>query len=313
MASSDYYQVLGLTKSATAAEIRKAYRKLSREYHPDVKKDDPAAAEKFKEIQQAYDVLGDEDKRKKYDRFGPNFAQMEQMGGGGPRGQAWPGGGGAGGPGAGGFDFQDLFGGVDIGDLFGGGRGGPRGARRAPPKGEDIHAVLKVSFETAARGGSEDIRIDRGGKIETLGVKIPAGIADGGVMRLAGQGEPSHRGGPSGDLLLTIQIQPHAWFRREGINLLLDVPLTPAEAALGAKVEVPTLSEGKVFLTVPPGTSGGMKLRLRGKGIADPQSHQHGDQFVVIKIVVPKELSAEQKSLYEQLQKLDASPRNGLW
>lgn len=132
-------------------------------------------------------------------------------------------------------------------------------------------------------------------------------------MRLAGQGEPSFRGGPPGDLLLTIQIQPHAWFRREGNNLLLDVPLTPAEAALGTKVEVPTLTEGKVTMTVPPGTSGGMKMRLRGKGIVDPQTHQAGDQFVVVKIVVPKDLSAEQKTLYESLQQLDASPRAGLW
>lgn len=312
MPSSDYYEVLGLTKSATADEIRKAYRKLSRTYHPDAKKDDPEAAKRFQEIQEAHDVLGDEEKRKKYDRFGPNFAQMDPTGGrGAPHGQPWPGGGA--GPGAGGFDFQDLFGGVDLGDMFGGGRGGPRGARRAPPKGEDIRATLKVPFETAARGGSQDIRLDRGGKIETLGVKIPAGIADGGVMRLAGQGEPSFRGGPPGDLLLTIQVQPHAWFRREGNNLLLDVPLTPAEAALGTKVEVPTLTEGKVTLTVPPGTSSGMKLRLRGKGIVDPQSHQTGDQFVVVKIAVPKELSPEQKTLYESLQQLDPSPRAGLW
>lgn len=312
MASSDYYEVLGLTKSATADEIRKAYRKLSRTYHPDAKKDDPEAAKRFQEIQEAHDVLGDEEKRKKYDRFGPNFAQMDATGGRGtPHGQPWAGSGP--GPGAGGFDFQELFGGVDLGDMFGGGRGGPRGARRAPPKGEDIRATLKVPFETAARGGSQDIRLDRGGKIETLGVKIPAGIADGGVMRLAGQGEPSFRGGPPGDLLLTIQIQAHAWFRREGNNLLLDVPLTPAEAALGTKVEVPTLTEGKVTMTVPPGTSGGMKMRLRGKGIVDPQTHQAGDQFVVVKIVVPKELSAEQKTLYESLQQLDTSPRAGLW
>ena len=315
MAASDYYQTLGVSKSASADEIRKAYRKLSRANHPDVKKDDAAAAAKFKEVQTAYDVLGDEEKRKKYDQFGADYEQFERMGGrpGGPQGTPW----GNGPQGAGGFDFQDLFGGVDLGDILGGGgggRGGPRGGgRRAAPKGEDIQSSLKVPFETAARGGSVDIRVDRGGKIETLGIKIPAGIAEGGVMRLAGQGEPSMRGGPPGDLLLTIQIQPHAWFRREGNNLLLDVPLTPAEAALGSQIEVPTLDEGKFFLTVPPGTSSGMKLRLRGKGIVDPQTHQAGDQFVVIRIMVPKEVSPEQRSLYEKLRELDSSPRSTQW
>lgn len=310
MASPDYYQILGVTKSATADEIRKSYRKLARENHPDVKKDDPTAAEHFKQIQEAYAVLGDDEKRQQYDRFGTVF------------GKGVPGPGGA--PGGGGytwsteggqqFDFGDLFGGGGFEGLFGGGGRGPgRGRQRPAPKGDDVQATVRVAFETAARGGSVDLRLDRGGNTETLGVKIPAGINDGAVMRLAGQGEPSPYGGATGDLLLTVQIEPHRYFRREGSDLLVDVPITPAEAVLGAKVEVPTISEGNVVLSVPPGTSSGMKLRLRGKGVVDQQTKQPGDQFVVIKIVVPKEASAGAKELYRQLSEMDTSPRNGLW
>ncbi len=305
MASPDYYKVLDVSKSASADEIRKSYRKLARENHPDVKKDDPAAAERFKQIQEAYAVLSDDEKRQQYDRFGTVFGK----GGPGGPGGAGPGPGGAGQQ----FDFGDLFGG-GFESLFGGGRpGGGRGGRRPAPKGDDVQATVRVPFETAARGGSVDLRLDRGGETETLTVKIPAGINDGGVMRLAGQGEASPYGGASGDLLLTVQIEPHRFFRREGADLLVDVPITPAEAALGAKVDVPTLSEGTVVLSIPAGTSSGMKLRLRGKGVIDPQTKQTGDQFVVIKIVVPKEVPEAARALYRQLSELDTSPRTGLW
>lgn len=312
MASPDYYQTLGVSKSASADEIRKAYRKLARENHPDVKKDDATAAEHFKQIQEAYAVLGDDEKRQQYDRFGTTF----------PKGG--PGGPGGAGPFPGGgytwsteggqqFDFGDLFGG-GLEGLFGGGRpGGGRGGRRAPAKGRDVQATARVPFETAVRGGSVDLGLSRGSSTETLSVKVPAGISDGNVMRLAGQGEPSPTGGAAGDLLLTIQIEPHRFFRREGNDLLVDVPITPAEAALGAKVDVPTLSDGTVVLSVPAGTSSGMKLRLRGKGVTDPQTRQTGDQFVVVKIVVPKEVPDAARALYRQLAEIDASPRSGLW
>lgn len=312
MASPDYYQILGISKSATADEIRKSYRKLARENHPDVKKDDPAAAERFKQIQEAYAVLSDEEKRQQYDRFGTVFGKG---GPGGPGGGPGPGGGytwSTGGAGGQEFDFSDLFG-SGLEGLFGGRGGGGRGGRRPSPKGDDVQATVRVPFETAARGGSVDLRLDRAGKTETLSVKIPAGINDGGVMRLAGQGEASPYGGAAGDLLLTVQVEPHRFFRREGADLLVDVPITPAEAALGAKVDVPTLSEGTVVLSVPPGTSSGMKLRLRGKGVTDPQTKQTGDQFVVVKIVVPKDVPEPARELYRQLSALDTSPRSGLW
>ena len=311
----DYYKTLGVSKGASADEIRKAYRKLARVNHPDAKPNDAGAATRFKEIQEAYDVLNDADKRKKYDQFGPGF---EQMGRGGPP----PGGGFGGFEGAGGaVDLGDLFGngGIDLGDFFSGAmRGGPTSAgprrgKRGPVRGEDVRATVRVPFETAVTGGSIDIHVDRGGKAETLGIKVPAGVSEGQVIRLAGQGEPGQREGLNGDLLLRIEIEPHAYFRREGTSLLVDLPISPSEAVLGTKVEVPTLSEGSVMLKIPAGTSTGVKLRLRGKGVIDPQTKQPGDQFVVVKIVLPKNLSDKAKELYQQLSEHEASVRDGLW
>lgn len=311
MANSDYYQTLGVPKSASADDLRKAYRKLARENHPDVKKDDPAAAQRFKEIQEAYAVLGDEEKRQQYDRFGTVFPKGAQPGG--PGGGGWSGGV----P----FDINDLFGGgggaqggFSFEDLFSGGGKRRGGARRGPRKGDDVQATVRVPFLTAAIGGSVDLHLDRDGRHETLSVKIPAGVPDAGIIRLAGQGEPSPNGGPAGDLLLTVQIEPHPYFKRDGNDLLVDVPLTPAEAVLGAKVDVPTLSEGTVVLSIPPGTSSGAKLRLRGKGLTDRQTKQTGDQYVVVKIVVPKTPSDAVRALYQQLAAADdAQPREGLW
>ena len=316
--ADDYYKILGVSKTSTADEIRKAYRKLARVNHPDAKPNDAKAAEKFKQIQDAYDVLNDETKRKQYDQFGPDFARMGQQGPFGPGGSGGPGGfGGGTGP----IDLSELFGngGIDLGDFFAGGMGGgqasPGGRRgkRASARGEDSRATVKVDFETAVAGGTVDVRIERGGTVETLGVKVPAGVSEGQVIRLAGQGNPGLRGGAAGDLLLRIEVLPHPYFRREGSNLLLDVPITPPEAVLGAKVDVPTLSEGRVVVKVPPGTSSGMKLRLRGKGVLDPQTKQVGDQFVVIKIVLPKTISDNDKALYQQLAEEGSSVREGLW
>ena len=313
--ADDYYKTLGVSKTATADEIRKAYRKLARVNHPDAKPNDPKAAETFKQIQDAYDVLNDETKRKQYDQFGPDFARMGQQGPFGP-GTA----GGFGG-GTGPIDISELFGngGIDLGDFFTGGMGGGQAAsgarrgKRAAARGEDARATVKVDFATAVTGGSVDVRIERGGTVETLGVKVPAGVSEGQVIRLAGQGNPGSRGGIPGDLLLRIEILPHPYFRREGSNLLLDVPITPPEAVLGTKVDVPTLSEGRVVVKVPPGTSSGMKLRLRGKGVLDPQTKLVGDQFVVIKIVLPKTISDADKALYQQLAEEGSSVREGLW
>jgi DnaJ-class molecular chaperone len=314
MADSDYYQTLGVGRNATPEDIRKAYRKLARENHPDVKKNDPQAAERFKQVQEAYDVLGDAEKRVQFDRFGKAYQQAgRRPGPGGPGGQAytWTGGPGQAPP----FDFEQMFGegGIDLGDLFGGGAGGRRGRTPRPAKGTDLEATVQVPFTTAARGGSVDIHLEQNGKEETLGVKIPAGVDTGSVIRLAGQGSPGRSGGPAGDLLLTVAVQPHPYFRREGANLLVEVPITPSEAVLGAKVDVPTLSEGPVVLTIPAGTSSGTKLRLRGKGVLDPQTKQPGDQYVVVKIVVPKESNDAAIALYRQLAAKESSPRTGLW
>lgn len=310
MPSDDYYQTLGVSKTATQDEIRKAYKKLARQYHPDVKPDDAVAAEKFKEIQEAYDVLGDKEKREKYDRFGANWKHAGAQGG--PGGQHhWSGGSGGAGP----VDIEELFGGgFDFHDLFGGGRGGRSRTQAPPRKGADLKTAIHVSFETAALGGEHDLHYRVDGSAQQIAVKIPAGIEPGQQIRLAGQGSPGLNGGPAGDLLITVNVGAHPWFQREGNRLLLELPLTPAEAALGIRVEVPTLQEGPVMLTVPPGTSSGMKLRLKGKGLIDRKTKQVGDQFVTIKIVVPKSLSKEESELYDQLQQLDhENPRANLW
>ncbi|MEK6258514.1 MAG: DnaJ C-terminal domain-containing protein [Planctomycetota bacterium] len=313
MADLDYYKVLGVSKSAKPDEIRKAYRKLARENHPDAKPNDTAATERFKQIQEAYDVLNDDTKRKQYDQFGSAYQQAGRAGAGS---NPFAGGGFGGFGGAGPIDLGDLFGqGGDFSEFFGrAASGGSKGRGKRPAvRGEDVRATVSVPFETAVTGGAVDVRIDRNGKIDTLAVKVPAGVNSGQVVRLSSQGTPSPRGGTAGDLFLTIEIQPHAFFRREGSNLLIDVPITPSEAVLGTKVEVPTLAEGQVVVKIPPGTSSGAKLRLRGKGVVDSQTHQTGDQYVVVKIVIPKEISDHDKSLYKQLAEHEPSPRTGLW
>ena len=317
--ADDYYKTLGVSKTATEDEIRKAYRKLARVNHPDAKPNDLKAAETFKKIQEAYDVLNDKDKRQQYDQFGPDF---QRMGPGGPYGPGGPGGASGFPGGSGPIDISDLFGngGIDLSEFFNGKMGGGQsgsGARRSKrasaSKGDDIRATVQVPFEVAVTGGSVDVRLDRGGNIETLAVKIPAGVNEGQVIRLAGQGGHGQRGGPAGDLLLKIEVLPHPYFRREGSNLLLEVPVSPPEAVLGTKVEVPTLSEGRVVVKVPPGTSTGMKLRLRGKGVIDPLTKQPGDQFVVIKIVLPKKITDHDRELYQKIAEGESSVREGLW
>jgi DnaJ-class molecular chaperone len=310
MANHDYYKTLGVPRTASADEIRKAYKKLSRRYHPDVNKEKDAP-EQFKQVQEAFEILGDDQKRQQYDRFGS--AAFE--GGRGPRGQwqTWTGPGGGGGTGP--VDFSDLFGGqIDLEDILGGAFAGGRPGKRAPRRGQDVEVEVEIPFQTAVEGGSYELALNRGGKAERLSVKIPAGVETGSVVRLAGQGEPGPRGGSAGDLLVRVRVAPHPWFRREGNNLLIEVPVTATEAALGAKVEVPTLSEGMVVVTIPPGTSSGAKLRLRGKGAADRTTKQRGDQYVIVKIVVPQKLSERAKELFQEVARAaPQSPREGLW
>lgn len=309
----DYYAVLGVKKEATADELRKAYKKLSRENHPDRKPNDSAAAEKFKQVQEAWDVLGDATKRQHYDQFGsafgpngPQFRQGQRRGGAGP------------------VDFREMFGGnVDLGDLFGGMFGGGAGGspfgsqagrRGRAAQGETIEAEIEIPFVVATEGGTHDLQLDGAGKHERLSVKIPPGVSTGSVIRLAGQGQAGRGGGPAGDLLVTIKVAPHSYFRREGSDLLIDVPITVSEAALGTKVEVPTLAEGPMVVTIPPGTSSGAKLRLRGKGVPNQKTGARGDLYVVIKLVLPPKLDAATRELFERIAvAAPYDPRIGLW
>lgn len=284
----DYYEILNVPRTASDDDIKKAYRKLARQYHPDRNPGDKTAEARFKEVQEAHEVLSDKTKRAQYDRFG--FSGM----GTGPQ-PGGPGGGFHWGTGGGGFDAgsfnpEDLnevlkqfgMGGFASGETR---RGKGRGRRAQPQESE---AEANVSFLTAALGGKVSLTID-GREVE---LKVPAGVEDGKKLRLAGQGV----GG--GDLLLTLRVQPHPYFRREGNNVVLDVPISVPEAVLGAKVDVPTLEGGHLSVKVPHGTSSGARLRLRGKGIAG------GDQFIEIKIVVPKADDDKSRELMEAFARL---------
>lgn len=315
--AADFYAVLGVSKSASVEEIRKAYKKLSRDNHPDRKPDDAAASEKFKQVQEAWDVLGDAQKRQQYDQYGTTF---------GPNGPPFRGGQRPGGTSAGPIDLGDLFGNgqVDLGDIFGnvfGGAGGAQspfgrqgGRKPRAAKGEDISAEIEIPFAVAAEGGSHEVQLNRSGQVERLSVKIPAGVGSGSVIRLSGQGQAGRGGGPAGDLLVTIKVAPHSYFRREGSDLFVDVPVSVSEAALGAKVEVPTLSEGRMMVTIPAGTSSGAKLRLRGKGVLDHKTKDRGDLYVIIKLMLPPKLDAQTRELFEQIAAAAPyDPRTDLW
>jgi len=303
----DPYEILGVSRTATEDEIRAAHRKLARRFHPDVNKEEGAAA-KFAEIQEAYDTLSDPDKRKSFDQYG-HAGPAAAGAGGGPRGGAnW-----------GDVDpetFDSIF-----GDLFGGrgGRGprGPRGATRGPRgmppiPGDDIEHELTVPFATAASGGTQGIGFTGpDGKRENLDVKIPKGMPDGGRMRIPGRGQPGSYGGPAGDLLLTVRVAPHPWFTRDGLDLSIEVPITFIEAAVGTVVEVPLL-EGSVKLKVPPGTSSGARLRARGKGITNAAG-ESGDFHLVLKVVA--DVSALDERDREELARIGGKlpdPRAGL-
>ena len=315
--SEDYYKTLGVARGANNDEIQKAYRTLARKYHPDLNPDDKAAQKKFKEVQHAYDILSDEKKRKLYDQFGSGF---EQVGGGaGPQwsgqvppgfegfefGGSWPGGGSSGGgqvpP-----ELEDLLrqftggGGGGGGFDFGGATTRRRGRRRPAEPGADVRHEIEVPLHTAVTGGEANLRIHRGGRRAALiTVKIPAGIDDGQTIRLRGQGEPSRDDGPPGDLLVTIRVTPHAHFRRDGLDLIVKVPVTLAEAALGGKVDVPT-PHGTITLKVPPGTTSGTRLRAKGQGIKKSDA-QAGDLFAEILIAIPRQIDGESESLIRRL------------
>jgi DnaJ-class molecular chaperone len=312
--AEDYYATLGVARGASAEEIKKAYRKLARENHPDLHPDDPKAKEKFQQVQNAFDVLNDPKKREMFDRYGSAY---ESMGGGGPQGpRPWPGAGGRGGE-AHEVNLEDLFGGggggfADLFKQFGnrGARGGNR--RPMPEEGADLEHDLSIPFASAILGGEAQIAVQRGdGRTETIRVKIPAGIEDGKKIRLRGQGEPGANGGPAGDILIRVAIAPHPYFRRFGKRLEVSVPITLAEAIAGGKIDVPT-PHGTITLTVPPGSSSGRRLRVKGQGVK-AGSGEPGDLFAELEIVMPKNLSDDDRQqLAEIAQRYDENPRTEL-
>jgi DnaJ-class molecular chaperone len=281
--AEDHYQTLGVNRTASAEEIRKAYRDLARKYHPDLHPDDEAAKEKFKQVQSAFDVLNEPSKREMYDRYGSSFEGVGAGGaGGGWSGGNWSGGGPHPG-GSGEIDLESLFGGG--GDLFGRGRG-TRGRRRtAQAPGEDITASITIPFRISIDGGKTDVRIERGGKIETISVTIPQGLPDGARMRLRGQGLPGTGGGPAGDLVLQVQVEPHPVFHRAGDTLEVTLPVSLSEAIEGAKVDLPT-PWGTIVLRIPPGTSSGKKLRAAGMGVHHGNGAK-GDLIAEVQIMLP--------------------------
>ena len=287
----DYYEVLGVKRDASDDEIKRAYRHLAREHHPDRNPGDKGAEGRFKEVQEAYDILSDKNKRTQYDQFGHVGGQAGSNGGAG----GFPWGGGTGeGPQIDPSQIEEFLRRSGVGDFFGKGTRQTRGRRSAPR--EAVTHELRVPFETAVLGGT--LSIDVNG--QEIDVRIPAGVEAGQTLRLQGQG-------PDGaDLHLKIQPDAHPYFRREGNDLLITAPITVAEAVLGTKIDVPTLSGGKLSVKIPPSTSSGSRLRLRGKGV------KGGDQYVEIKIVAPPKVDAEGKKLMEKFaEHHPQQPRTG--
>ena len=310
----DPYTILGVSKSASADDIKKAYRRLAKKHHPDQNQSDPKAKEKFAEASAAYEILGDADKRAKFDRGEidaegkPRHSGFEGFGAGAPGGpgDGWrhyefDAGGQAGGFRRGGFDPSDIF-----SDLFAG-RGGRRSAGAAP-KGEDLVASVSVALLTAVKGGEARVALPTG---RMLDVKVPPGIESGKQIRLRGQGQPSPYGGAPGDVLITVTIQPHPYLRVDGRDLRLDLPVTLYEAALGGAVQVPTL-DGAVEITAPA-NSAGRTLRLRGKGLPAVGGKPVGDLFVTLRPALPETPDPEFEALMRKWQaEKPYNPRKGM-
>lgn len=357
--TKDYYEVLGVSRSASADEIKTAYRKLARKFHPDLNPGDKTAEDRFKELQEAYDTLSDPENRKLFDSYGENWRAVKQGGGAPPPG--WEGARSAGGPAGGGFDFSGFdFSGTEGGGVGGAagfdifdelfGRSGARGGGRRRDRGQDVEARLELSLEEAHRGGRHTLQLQAaeicptcngtgvvkdnegsargqpaGGGVQTcqtcggagqvlkpktLEVKIPAGVRDGSTIRLAGQGGAGMNGSQPGDLYLHIRLRPHPVFAVRGDDLEVELPITPWEAVLGTCIEVPTI-DGQVEMTIPAGAQSGQRLRLRGQGL-NKRRGGRGDQFVRLKIMVPKEVSAEERRLFEELRSVSHfEPRKG--
>jgi curved DNA-binding protein len=301
VAFRDYYEVLGVPRDADTEDIRRAYRKLARENHPDINKD-PEAEDRFKEISEAYEVLRDEERRRQYDRVGRHRRNGQDMSGADGFGGA---------PGNGFRDVNVEFGDSNFSDFF----ESMFGARRSPfgdaafedfaARGGDHEAVLELSLEEAAAGGRRKISL---GDRRDYEVEVPPGVRDGQRIRLAGQGGAGLGRGPTGDLFLRVRLKPHPWFEVDGRDIRTTLPVTPWEAALGAEVEVPTLT-GTARVKVPKGSSSGRRLRLRGQGLPGPRDEQ-GDLYAEIRIHVPRRLSSRERELFEQLAEVSTfNPR----
>jgi curved DNA-binding protein len=338
MEYKDYYKVLGVEKNASQDDIKKAYRKLARKFHPDANPNNPAAEEKFKGIGEAYEVLKDPEKRSRYDQLGSNWKQFSRAGAGG---QGWPGGAGqtaytydfSGGDfgfgdlGSGFSDFFEMFFGRGSDERFssfssGSSRGSGSQTKQdrksfwrnsaAAQKGQDYQYNLTITLREAYSGTQRVINLQKGGKVRTVNIKVPKGIKDGGKIRVKGEGGSGPRGGESGDLYLLVNISPHNFFTRRDDDLYCEVPVTIKEAMFGAKIDLPTF-EGKISVTLPPNTQTGKNLRVKGKGMPKLKSSEHGDLYIKIKLILPANLTAEQKRRLEEFAKVyNENPRQNI-
>lgn len=325
MAGKDYYQILGVSRTASEKEIKQAYRRLARQYHPDLNPGDKSAEAKFKEINAAYEVLSNPEKRKKYDQFGDQWEYAEQFakaGGGGRVRWDFSQGGTT-------FEYGDLS---DFGDIFSslfGDSGIGSRMRRGPQRGQDIESPIEVSLEEAYHGSTRIIQLQTvepctacggtgkvgnrgctmcngtGGKVipKRLEVKIPAGVRDGSRIRIAGEGGPGRAGGTKGDLYLVVKVLPHNLFERRGDDLYTEVSVPLATAMLGGEVKLPTLN-GNLSLKIPPETQNGKVFRLAGKGMPQLSNNKYGNMFAKVKVILPTNLTKEERQLFERLRSL---------
>jgi curved DNA-binding protein len=312
MEYKDYYNILGVNRNAQEKEIKKAYRKLARQHHPDVNPGDKTAEERFKDINEAYEVLSDPEKRQKYDQLGSSWQQWQRTGGD-TRGFDWSQWVSERQPGGGRVrveyeDLEDLFGGGDFSDFFqaifggtGAPRAGPAGARQTRPRrGQDYTQPVEITLEEAFQGTTRMIQKD-GRRLE---VKIPAGVRTGSKVRVAGEGGPGIAGGASGDLYLEVTVLPNSVFEREEDDLRCEIPISLYTVVLGGEVKVPTPG-GDVILTIPPGTQGGRTFRLRGKGMPNLRHpKKRGDLYARLQVQVPRKLSQREQTLFRELASL---------
>lgn len=318
MEFKDYYAVLGVAKTATDDEIKRAYRKLARKYHPDLNPGDKTAEAKFKEINEANEVLGDPEKRRKYDELGSNWRAYEQQAASGAQQGPWSqAGGGARYRTVTPDEMQDILGGDPFSDFFHtffGGAAEPqtegRRSRSRSKRGADVEAQTDLTLEEAFQGTTRRAGIDRNGTSRTVEVRIPAGIKDGARVRATGEGSPAPPGGTAGDLYLTVRVLPHARFERRGQDLHTRLPVPVTTAVLGGEVEVPTLAGTTLRLKIPEMTAAGRVFRLRGHGMPTVGSSERGDLYATAELQIPNVLSTDERKHYEALRDL-AKPRAG--